>query len=87
MVTDEAPGAAGWWGRALARGHEPVDPAGLAAYRMLLGSVVLAAVVRVWAYGWIEELYLAPAYHFSGGARPPWAARPGRGRGRRASRS
>lgn len=63
MVT-EGP-AVRWLRRALAHGHEPVDPAGLAAYRVLLGGVVLLAIVRFWAYGWIDELYLAPAYHFT----------------------
>jgi vitamin K-dependent gamma-carboxylase len=44
---------------------EPVDGAGLAAFRALFGAVLLYSVVRFAAYGWIDELLLAPAYHFT----------------------
>ena len=50
---------------ALAALHRPVDPAGLAVFRMLFGTVLGVLVVRTWASGWIEDLYLAPAVHFT----------------------
>ncbi|MEZ4236397.1 MAG: HTTM domain-containing protein [Myxococcota bacterium] len=42
-----------------------VDAASLVAFRALLGGVLLLSVVRAWAYGWIDALYLQPAYHFA----------------------
>lgn len=44
---------------------EARDPAGLGAFRVLFGALMLLSVVRFWAYGWIEELYLAPPFHFT----------------------
>lgn len=38
---------------------EPVDPASLAAWRVLFGGLMLVAVARFFAYGWIREHYLA----------------------------
>jgi len=44
---------------------EPVDIASLAVFRIMFGLLMLIAVIRVWARGWIESLYLAPGFHFS----------------------
>jgi vitamin K-dependent gamma-carboxylase len=44
---------------------EPVDGAGLAAFRALFGAVLLYSTVRFAAYGWIDELLIAPQYHFT----------------------
>jgi vitamin K-dependent gamma-carboxylase len=44
---------------------EPVDIASLVAFRVLFGLLMLASVVRFWQRGWIEELYIEPAYHFT----------------------
>lgn len=43
----------------------PVDAAGLAAFRVLFGALMVLAVVRFAAYGWIHELYIAPGFHFT----------------------
>jgi vitamin K-dependent gamma-carboxylase len=43
----------------------PVDGASLAAFRILFGLLMVCAMVRFAAKGWIKELYLDPAYHFS----------------------
>ena len=48
--------------RALRR---PVDPAGLAAFRILFGLLMAVAVVRFMANGWVGELLVAPSYHFT----------------------
>jgi Vitamin K-dependent gamma-carboxylase len=37
----------------------------LATFRVAFGLLVLASVVRFWAKGWIEELYLQPKFFFS----------------------
>jgi vitamin K-dependent gamma-carboxylase len=41
------------------------DGAGLGACRALLGGLLLFSVVRFWAYGWIEQVYVRPAFHFT----------------------
>ncbi|MEL7162032.1 MAG: HTTM domain-containing protein, partial [Bacteroidota bacterium] len=52
----------------------PIDPtvkpsltsaAPLAVFRIVFGGMMLASVVRFWANGWIEKLYLEPTYFFS----------------------
>lgn len=43
---------------------EPVDRGSLAVLRVGLGLIILAGVVRAFAYGWVERLYVAPRYHF-----------------------
>lgn len=55
---------------AIARGLErraldPVDGASTSAFRILFGIIGLTAVVRFFAYGWIDALYLTPAHHFT----------------------
>jgi vitamin K-dependent gamma-carboxylase len=49
---------AGWLGR-------PVDAAGIGAFRLLFGLLMVGAVLRFVAKGWVRELYLDPAYHFT----------------------
>jgi hypothetical protein len=41
-----------------------VDGAGLAAFRIFFGALMAVAVLRFAAHGWIDELYVTPAYHF-----------------------
>ena len=48
-----------------ARAVRPVDGSSAAIFRIAFGLVGLVAVVRFFAHGWIDELYLAPAHHFS----------------------
>src|SRR5262245_2186902 len=45
--------------------EEPCDAAGLAAFRVMFGVLMLAAVVRFTSLGWIRELYAEPAFHFT----------------------
>ncbi len=49
----------------LAHWNEPVDAAGLALFRIAFGVLMLGAVVRFVSYGWVNELYLAPSFHFT----------------------
>ncbi|QRK09240.1 HTTM domain-containing protein [Archangium violaceum] len=42
----------------------PVDPASLVTYRVLFGLLMVIAVARFFAYGWIHEHYLAPKVLF-----------------------
>lgn len=51
--------------RLVARLREPVDIASLVAFRVIFGLMMLVSVVRFWQRGWIEELYIQPAYHFT----------------------
>ena len=37
----------------------------LAVFRVLFGLMMLASIVRFWANGWIEKLYLEPSFFFS----------------------
>jgi vitamin K-dependent gamma-carboxylase len=41
------------------------DAAGLAVFRALFGALMLMSVVRFVARGWVRELYLEPAFHFT----------------------
>ena len=49
----------------LASINAPRDPRGLAAFRILFGALMVFAVIRFWVNGWIDELYVAPATHFT----------------------
>ncbi|HEX2880211.1 MAG TPA: HTTM domain-containing protein, partial [Polyangiaceae bacterium] len=42
----------------------PVDGAWLAALRILLGSILCFSMVRFIAYGWIDEFFVKPEFHF-----------------------
>ena len=58
-------GARAWAERWLALANTPRDAAGLSAFRILLGAVLLGSVLRFAAKGWINELYEAPSFHFT----------------------
>lgn len=45
--------------------NAPRDAAGLGAFRALFGALLCFSVARFWAYGWIDELYLRPPFHFT----------------------
>ncbi len=47
------------------RVDRPVSLAPLAAFRIAFGALMLFAVLRTAANGWIESLYIAPRFHFS----------------------
>ncbi|HKO51157.1 MAG TPA: HTTM domain-containing protein [Polyangiaceae bacterium] len=42
----------------------PVDSAWLAAFRVLFGLTLLTSTLRFLAYGWIDQLFVAPRFHF-----------------------
>src|SRR5689334_20106825 len=42
----------------------PVDIASLAAFRILFGLLMAAAMTRFLAKGWVAELYVKPVFHF-----------------------
>lgn len=50
--------------RALQRAWTPVDPAALAAFRVALGLIGLVSCLRFQAYGWVDELFVAPRFFF-----------------------
>jgi len=54
-----------WLAAALARCNEPVDGASLAFFRILFGCLMAFAMVRLLLKGWVQELYLMPAFHFT----------------------
>jgi hypothetical protein len=43
----------------------PRDVAALALFRAALGLIVLVSAVRFLRYGWIEEMFVRPTFHFS----------------------
>src|SRR6266496_4174510 len=43
----------------------PVDIASLAAFRILFGLLMAAAMVRFLAKGWVAQLYVEPVFHFA----------------------
>ena len=47
------------------RGRQPVDGSSSAVFRIAFGLVALTAVIRFFAYDWIDQLYVEPAHHFS----------------------
>ncbi len=51
--------------RLLERLNRPVDAAGLAAFRIAFGALMVFAVVRFVARGWVGQLYLDPSFHFT----------------------
>lgn len=48
-------------GRALSR---PVDIAWLAAFRVLFGLTMCVSALRFLAYGWVDEFFVTPTFHF-----------------------
>jgi vitamin K-dependent gamma-carboxylase len=51
--------------RGLALLETPVDAASLGAFRIAYGLTMLIALARFAAMGWIDELYVRPAFHFA----------------------
>lgn len=43
---------------------EPVDGASTAVFRIALGLMIAWDVARYWWFGWIDEYYIRPKYHF-----------------------
>lgn len=44
---------------------QQTNAAPLAVFRILFGVMMLLSIIRFWANGWIQKLYLEPNYHFS----------------------
>lgn len=44
---------------------EPADIASAAAFRIIFGLLNVIGVLRFFAYGWIDQLYVQPALHFT----------------------
>jgi vitamin K-dependent gamma-carboxylase len=57
-IPRRAPGLAAWLA-------QPVDAAGIGAFRLIFGLLMVGAIVRFVAKGWVTELYLDPPYHFT----------------------
>ena len=51
--------------RIFRKGSQPVSAASAAALRIMFGLLGFAAVCRFMAKGWISELYIEPAHHFT----------------------
>ncbi|HKO89723.1 MAG TPA: HTTM domain-containing protein [Polyangiaceae bacterium] len=43
---------------------QPVDIAWLAAFRVLFGTVMAISMLRFLAYGWIDDFFVTPKFHF-----------------------
>jgi hypothetical protein len=44
---------------------QTVNPAPLAVFRVCFGLMMFFGILRFWAKGWIETLYIEPSFHFS----------------------
>jgi len=44
--------------------NRKVTIAPLVTFRILYGMLMFASIIRFWAYGWIEELYIKPTFYF-----------------------
>ncbi|WP_435577784.1 HTTM domain-containing protein [Gilvibacter sp.] len=45
--------------------NRTIKTAPLAVFRVLFGVMMLLSLIRFWANGWINKLYLEPEFHFS----------------------
>ena len=45
--------------------NTPIEAAPLAVFRILFGALMLGSILRFWAYGWIDKLYIEPQWHFT----------------------
>lgn len=45
--------------------QEYTEAAPLAVFRVLFGLMMLASIIRFWAMGWIDQLYVQPQFFFS----------------------
>jgi hypothetical protein len=54
------------WGQKFrAEVSKPVSASPLAIFRAVFGLLMVLAVIRFWARGWITELYVQPVFHFT----------------------
>ncbi len=45
--------------------NQQTNSAPLAVFRIFFGVMMLLSIIRFWANGWIEKLYILPKFHFS----------------------
>ncbi|MFT6191166.1 MAG: hypothetical protein ACJAV8_000585 [Polaribacter sp.] len=45
--------------------NTPTNSAPLVVFRLFFGIMMLASIIRFWANGWIEKLYIVPKFFFS----------------------
>jgi vitamin K-dependent gamma-carboxylase len=53
------------WERARAALVAPRDIASLAAFRVAFGLIIVASALRFLAYGWIDDMFVMPSFHFA----------------------
>ena len=58
-------GGIGFLSRVMRAGIRAISPDSAAVFRILFGLLGVASVIRFAANGWIGDLYIEPAYHFS----------------------
>lgn len=54
-----------WWTALKERSLRPIDAASLSLFRIGFGTLMLVAVLRFFAHGWIAEYFLEPKHFFS----------------------
>ena len=45
--------------------NKPVSIAPLVRFRIVFGLLMFASLIRFWLRGWIDTVYVKPAFHFS----------------------
>ena len=48
----------------ITRALAPTSGASAVAFRFAFGTIALVAIVRLFAHGWIDDLYVEPSHHF-----------------------
>ena len=76
MVTDADDARTTWLASLISRLSKPIDSSSLCLYRILFGLFILISVLRYIAYGWVEDFYVVPDYHFPY-AGFEWVTNPG----------
>ncbi len=56
--------AQGMWDRIKGAAVRPVDPASVAAFRVLFGALVAIGAIRFLAYGWVDQFFSRPTFFF-----------------------
>ena len=51
--------------RVTAAGSQPISASSLAAFRIVFGTLSVVAIIRFVSMGWVSELYIEPAHHFT----------------------
>ena len=49
----------------IGRAPKPVSGASVTAFRVAFGSIALITIVRLFAHGWVDDLYVDPTLHFT----------------------